>query len=163
MITLAGYQQGDYNLPLVGIVFIRLLTLVIGDVFHAVEEGGGIHALFARKLELLYVEPIIKTRYLQLLLEDAQRTYWCCATRTLRLLGLENLQHLNLLGTLLLRRMGTWLRHLAISIIHDNDRLLLLDLRPGTRIWRKSTHEIVYLLGWLVEINATGVLENLWG
>ena len=83
MITLADYQQGDYNLPLVGVVFIRLLALVVGDVFHAVEEGGGIHTLLARKLEFLDVEPFIKTRYLQLLLEDAQRTYWCCATRTL--------------------------------------------------------------------------------
>ena len=163
MITLGGYQQGDYNLPLVGVVFIRLLALIIGDVLHAVEEGGSIHALLARKLELLYVEPIIKTRYLQLLLEDAQRTYWRCATMFIRLLGLENLQYLNLIGTLLLRRMGTWLWHLAIGIIHDNDRFLLLDLRPGTRIWRKTTHEIVNLLGWLVEIDATGVLENLWG
>ena len=85
MITLAGYQQGDYNLPLVGVVFIRLLALVIGDVLHAIKEGGGIHALLARKLEFLDVEPFIKTRYLQLLLEDSQRTYWRCATMILRL------------------------------------------------------------------------------
>lgn len=114
---------------------------------------------FARKLEFLDIEPMVETCHLQLLLEYTQGTYRGYTTRKLCETRLENLEHLNLGCTLLLSRMSGCLRHFAISIIKDDNRRLLLDFGPRTWIRRETTDKIIYLLGWLVEVDTAGLLE----
>ena len=58
--------------------------------------------------------------------------------------------------------MSGCLRHFAISILKDDNGRLLLDFCPRTWIRRETTDKIIYLLGWLVEVDTAGLLENLW-
>ena len=151
MIPMRDIADDYYDFDEKNFCLLSLLALIIGDILHAIEECSGIHALFARKLEFLDIEPLVETCHLQLLLEYTQGTYRGYTTRKLCETRLENLEHLNLGCTLLLSRMSGCLRHFAISILKDDNRRLLLDFGPRTWIRRETTDKIIYLLGWLVE------------